>query len=195
MLFCAHLLEEPVINRHFRMLVPLCLALAASTGGMRAQDPKFGIQGGLNIPFGDLSDAVDGRVGFTLGANVGFYYGDGHELRPRMEYTIYQGGWHPTGNGNFERNNVSAWGLGVDYIHYTDLRPSGFYLLMGIGNQWWQVSPSDSPSRSNSGLYLSAGAGFRANRNLSYEGRFSTGQFQNDRGQANQLQGVVTFRF
>jgi hypothetical protein len=179
-----------VSTRPLRSVLFLCLA----AGLVRAQDPRFGVQLGLNLPFGDLGDAVDNRQGYTFGAHVGLYYGNGHELRPRLEYTLFEGGWQPSGN-RFDKNTITAFGLGADYVYYTELRPAGFYLLMGLGNQWWQVSPKSGPSESNSGIYLSAGAGYRTNRAWAFEGRCSTGQFRDGHGQATQLQAVATFRF
>ncbi len=173
----------------------LLLGLLGTAQQAGAQTPTFGVQGGLVIPTGDLGSALDNRFGFVVGGHMGLYYGNGHELRPRLEISQFVGGWHPVGNGQFDKSNVSAWGLGADYVYYTDLRPTGFYLLMGLGNQWWHVAPNHGPSQSHSALCLSAGAGLRMNRYLAFEGRFSTGQFRSDNGQANQLQGVVSYRF
>jgi hypothetical protein len=169
------------------------LALAAVATS--AQDLQFGAHGGLNLPLGDLDKAVDGRLGFTFGGHVGLYYGNGHELRPRVDYTHFPGGWTPTGSGLFGKNTISAWGLGADYLYYTELRPQGFYLTMGLGFQGWTVDPSASASTHKTALSLAAGAGFRFNRSLSFEGRFMTGQFQSTNGQANALQLLASLRF
>lgn len=168
----------------------LCLAGAAV-----AQDVQFGVQGGVNIPFGNLGDALDNRPGIQVGGHAGIYYGNGHELRPRLDFTYYQGGYFPGVHDNLERNTISAWGLGCDYVYYTEMRPQGFYLTMGLGYQWWTVSPREGSDTTNSSLSMAAGAGYRFNRSFSLEGRFTTGQFRSDNGQANALQAVASLRF
>lgn len=170
----------------------LTLLLAAASA--QAQSVQFGAHGGLNIPMGDLGNAVDNRLGYTIGGHVGLYYGGGHELRPRLDLTFYNGGWHPEGNG-FSKNNIKAWTVSADYLYYTENRPMGFYLTMGLGLQSWQVSPEGRPSESNTALNLSAGAGYRVNRNFALEGRFTTGQFQSNNGQATALQALAIYRF
>ncbi len=174
-----------------RRLLPLTLAGCLS---LSAQDLHPGVHGGLNIPVGDLSDALDARLGFTIGGHLGLYYGGGHELRPRLDYTTYEGGWHPAGPGHFTKNTITALTLGADYLYFTEQRPTGFYLVMGLANQWWSVRPKDGASESNSSLALTAGAGFRPNRMWSFEARFTTGQFRSGNGQATQLQAVALLR-
>ena len=172
--------------------VALTLMLAASA--VQAQSVQFGAHGGLNIPMGDLGNAVDNRLGYTVGGHVGIYYGGGHELRPRLDLTFYNGGWHPEGNG-FSQNNIKAWTVSADYLYYTENRPTGLYLTGGLGIQSWDVNPSSGPSRSNTALNLSLGAGFRFNRNFALEGRLTTGQFQSQNGQATAAQFLALYRF
>jgi hypothetical protein len=159
-----------------------------------AQQMEPGVFAGINIPVGDLGSATDSHLGLTIGGQLGFYLGNGHELRPRADYTTYSGGWTPEGNG-FNRNNVSAFGIGCDYLYYTELRPRGMYLTMGLGYQWWTVDPDSGPNTNNSGVSLAAGAGYRFNRTFSAEVRFTTGQFQSTNGQANAIQGLVSMHF
>lgn len=164
------------------------------TSACLAQEIEPGVHAGINIPLGDLSSAVDSRPGFLIGGHVGLYYGNGHELRPRIEFSDYQGGWTPVGD-TFSRNTITSWQLGCDYLYYTETRPQGVYLTMGLGYQWWNVSPSDGPSHSTSGLSLAAGVGYRLNRSFSVEARFTTGQFQSTNGQANAIQILGSMRF
>lgn len=171
----------------------LFAALALTGVSASAQEVQWGAHGGANLPLGDLDKAVDGRLGFTLGGHVGLYYGNGHELRPRVDYTHYEGGWQPLdGRG---KATVSAWGLGADYLYYIDTRPQGIYLTGGLGLQAWHISPENAPSESKTGLALALGAGYRFNRSLAVEGRFTTGQFQSTNGQANALQVLASVRF
>jgi Outer membrane protein beta-barrel domain len=179
---------------HFRApLLTIASALVCATAGM-AQEIQPGVMAGLNIPMGDLGSATDHRLGFTIGGQLGIYYGGGHEVRPRVDYTHFAGGWAPEAS-DFNRNTISALGLGCDYLYYTEMRPLGVYLTMGLGYQWWTVNPEHGPNRSNSGLSVAAGAGYRFNRTFSAEARLVTGQFQSTNGQANAIQGLVSMRF
>ena len=170
-------------------------ALALSGVTASAQDIQFGAHAGLNLPLGDLDTAVDGRMGYTIGGHVGLYYGNGHELRPRLDYTHYSGGWTPGHDQLFDKNTVSSLGVGADYIFYTETRPQGIYLVMGLGFQNWTVDHANAGNDSKTALSLAAGAGFRFNRSVSIEGRFTTGQFQSTNGQANALQVIASMRF
>ncbi len=171
----------------------LVAALSLVGVSATAQEIQFGIHGGLNVPLGDLDKALDGRPGFTLGGHAGLYFGNGHEVRPRVDFTHYDGGWTPVdGSG---KATISAWGLGADYLYYTETRPQGIYLAMGLGVQGWTVNPDNYPSRSKTSLSLAAGAGYRFSRALSVEARFTTAQFQSTNGQANALQAVASYRF
>lgn len=169
----------------------LVAALSLVGVSATAQEIQFGVHGGLNAPLGDLDKALDGRPGFTLGGHMGLYFGNGHEVRPRVDFTYYDGDT-PVDNGNI---TISAWGLGGDYLYYFETRPQGIYLTMGLGVQGWTVDPDNHPSHSKTSLSLAAGAGYRFSRNLSVEARFTTAQFQSTNGQANALQVLASFRF
>lgn len=171
----------------------LILALASLPG--MAQTPEFGAHGGLNLPIGDLNDAVDGRLGLTVGGHAAWYYGEGHELRTRFDLTHYAGGWQPGPGGHFSKNTVQAWGLAADYLHYTEQTPRGFYLTLGLGYQWWTVDPNNGPSTSENGLAFAGGAGWRFNRTFALEGRFTTAQFRSQEGQGTALQVLASLRF
>jgi len=174
----------------FRMIGLACCV----SGALMGQEFQPGIHAGVNFPLGDLGSAVDHRPGITVGGHLGIYYGGGHELRPRVDYTDYEGGWTPAGD-SFNKNHISAWQVGCDYLYYTETRPQGLYLTMGLGYQWWNVSPDNGPSANKSSLSMAAGAGYRFNRTFSLEARFVTGQFQSTNGQANALQFLGSMRF
>ncbi|HNX95053.1 MAG TPA: hypothetical protein PKL14_07820 [Holophaga sp.] len=180
--------------KQFRIsLLAAAIAVSFASKGM-AQDLQYGIIAGGNIPLGDLGSAVDHRLGLTVGGQLGIYYGNGHELRPRVDYTYYQGGWAPVGD-SFSRNTISNLGLGADYVYYTEQRQQGVFLAMGLGYQWWNVSPEHGSSTNQSGVSVAAGGGYRFNRTFSLEGRFVTGQFQSTNGQANAIQILGIMRF
>ena len=108
---------------------PLALMLVGS--GLQAQEAEFGVQGGLQIPMGDLGTTLDHSMGYVFGAHLGLYYGDGHEFRPRVDYQSYNGHYDSTG----QKTDVSAWSLGADYVYYTEQRRKGLYLTMGASIQ------------------------------------------------------------
>jgi len=164
---------------------PLALLLVGS--GLQAQEAEFGAQGGIQIPLGDLGSTLGNNFGYNLGGHLSLYYGDGHELRTRVDYQSYGGAYDSSGH----KTDVSALGLGADYVYYTEQRRKGLYLTMGLGYQWWSVSPGST----SSSVALAAGAGYRLNQQWSFEGRFTTGQFRSDSGQANALQAMAFFHF
>jgi hypothetical protein len=148
-----------------------CLAVPAFT-----QDFQPGAHGGINIPMGALGDALDNRPGFTVGGHLGIYYGNGHELRPRIDLTHYQGGNYPVG-GSYDKNRINAWQLGCDYLYYMAAQPEH-----GAGS-------------THSGVAMALGAGYRFSRSFMLEGRFTNGQFRSNDGQANALQALASWRF
>lgn len=176
---------------HKNTLLAATLCLGAT---LHAQELQPGVQGGINIPVGDLGDALDHRPGVTIGGHMGIYYGDGHELRPRADFTYYDGGHYPEGGG-YNKNKVTALGLGCDYIYYVARQPSGMFLTGGLGYQWWTVSPDHGSSASNSGLSMALGSGYRFNRSFALEGRITNGQFRSGNGQATALQALASLRF
>lgn len=176
------------LAKSLSLLALLALPLAA-------QEPQFGVHAGFALPAGDLGSALDRNFGLTVGGHAGFYRSGGHELRPRAEFTRFDGGWHPVGDGRFSRSRISSLTLGCDYLYHTEMRPTGLYLLMGLGNSWWQDRTEGQPSASQSSLAVSLGAGYRVDRHWSVEGRFITGSFRDASGQAHQLQAVASYRF
>jgi hypothetical protein len=167
----------------------LCLAVPAFT-----QDFQPGAHGGINIPTGALGDALDNRPGFTVGGHLGIYYGNGHELRPRIDLTHYQGGNYPVG-GSYDKNRINAWQLGCDYLYYMAAQPQGLYLTGGLGYQWWDVAPEHGAGSTHSGVAMAFGAGYRFSRSFMLEGRLTNGQFRSNDGQANALQALASWRF
>jgi hypothetical protein len=171
------------------LVAALCVAIPAL-----AQEIQPGVHGGINFPVGDLGDALDNRPGITVGGDVGLYYGNGHELRPRLDLTYYDGGHFPINHG-YDKNRITAWGLGCDYLYYMRQQPVGPYLTGGLGYQWWDVSPENAGDSNHAGVAVALGAGYRFNRTFMLEGRFTTGQFRSDNGQANAFQALASMRF
>lgn len=172
--------------------IAAALALTAS-----AQDVEFGAHGGLSIPTGDLSSQLDGRMGLAVGGHAGIYYGNGHELRPRVDYMFFQGGWHPdrTAPLGFSKSKITQLGLGADWVYYMNTTPQGMFMVMGLAMQHWTVSEEAQPTQRKTSLGLAIGAGHRVNRNIALEGRYMLGNYQSTNGQAGALQAIASLRF
>ncbi|MBK8792588.1 MAG: outer membrane beta-barrel protein [Holophaga sp.] len=166
--------------------------LALSTIGATAQEVQYGVQAGVNLPLSDLDKQVDGHPGFTLGGHLGLYYGNGHELRPWLDFTYYSGSNLVLSGA---KNTVSGFGAGADYLYYFQTRPQGIYATGGLGLRNWTVNPDVGASTTKTSLSLAVGAGYRFNRSVSGEVRYVIGQFQSPNGQASSLQALASLRF
>ncbi len=177
--------------RSVRWLMPVLFGCATALG---AQDLAWGVHGSVNLPQGDLKTALDSKAGFTVGGHLGVYLKDGHELRPRLEYTRYDGGSFSLTSVTF-KNTIVALGFGGDYLYHLEGRHRGTYLLAGAGFQWWTVEPRQGDSTHENGLSLQAGAGYRFSPRVAVEAAYSTSRFRADQGRANAVTVGMSIRF
>jgi hypothetical protein len=171
------------------------LALTLPVGLARAEDPRFGVQVHGNIPTGDLKTAVDSKLGVGGGAHATFDLGDGHMIRPRIDYTFF-----PEATVSTIRNKVNDLSLGADYLYFLEGKPTGVYLTGGLSLNHWKVDASSSLgsfSGSSNKLGVAAGAGFNFNRTFGAELRFITSKYGSGSTDvtANVIQAGVTLRF
>lgn len=166
--------------------------IALSGIGASAQEIQYGVQAGVNLPLSDLDKQVDGHPGFTVGGHAGLYYGNGHELRPWVDFTYYNGSNLGFGGA---KNTVSGFGAGADYLYYLQTRPQGIYATGGLGLRNWTVNPDAGASTTKTSFSLAVGAGYRFNRSVSGEVRYLLGKFQSPNGQGSALQALVSLRF
>lgn len=173
---------------------PRILALLAATAlSLRAEPPRYGVQGLVNVPLGDLKDYVDSKPGPGLGVHGTFDLGDGHMLRPRLDYAIY-----PEASFATVKQTASSLGLGGDYLYFVSGKPEGLYLTAGLAGLRWSFEVKDptlgDTTSHTTKLGLAAGAGYQWNATVGTEARFLhsriTSQFQ-----ADALQAAVTIRF
>ena len=163
---------------NLRVLTLTAAALVAT--GLSAQEgPRFGLQAGLNLPQSDLKDAVDDKVGFTIGAQVTFDLRGGHMVRPRLDYT-----WFPeyrmSRSGASASAKFSNLSLGADYLYFVEGRPQGFYVTGGLALVHWKGEASYSIPGIGSGstdettnkLGLAAGVGYQFNKTVGAEVRY-----------------------
>jgi opacity protein-like surface antigen len=172
---------------------PLTLAiLAAASLALRAEAPRYGVQGLVNVPLGDLKDFVDSKPGPGVGVHGTFDLGDGHMLRPRLDYTIY-----PEASFATVKQSATSLSLGGDYLYFLAGKPEGFYFTAGIAAVRWSFETKDvfsKVSADTTKLGLAGGVGYQWNATVGTEARFLHSRI--DRGfQANALQAGVTIRF
>lgn len=169
------------------------LALLGSGTTLQAQDVRYGLQVHGNIPMGDLKDAADSKVGFGGGAHMTIDLGDGHMLRPRLDYVVYpeNKAFGSSANG---RSKVSDASLGLDYIYDFGGKDGGFYLTAGLAWHRWKAeydyaNVSYSSTSTSSKVGAAAGAGFNFNPSFGVEARYVATKFQ--QGDADRTAGAV----
>jgi opacity protein-like surface antigen len=175
-------------------------ALALGSLGLQAQEgPRFGLQGSLSLPQGDLKDAVDSKMGYGLGAHMTFDLTGGHMLRPRLDATWYPKYTvsDPSGSLGVTFSNVA---LGADYLYFVEGKPQGLYFTGGLSAVRWKAQTdvtvlgiSGSETESTTKLGVAAGLGYQFNKTVGAELRYQTSKVWD--GNANSLQAGVTFRF
>jgi opacity protein-like surface antigen len=177
-----------------RIISRLALAAIAVAGvSLSAQDVRFGIQGQVNIPTGDLKKAVDSKLGFGLGGHSTIDFSSGHVLRPRLDYNFY-----PEAKVSGIKNNVSNLSLGADYMYFIEGKPSeGFYVTGGLAAVRWnqEVEVLGVKDKINTTkLGIAAGAGYQFNPTVGVEVRYTTSSVNKD-SDANAIQIGATIRF
>lgn len=175
-----------------KRLSSLTLAVLATSLSLRAEAPRYGVQGLVNIPLGDLKDLVDSKPGPGIGVHGTFDLGDGHMLRPRLDYTIY-----PEASFATVKQSATALSLGGDYLYFLAGKPEGFYFTAGIAAVRWSFETKDAFSKvtaDTTKLGLAAGVGYQWNATVGTEARFVHSRIASG-FQADAVQAGVTIRF
>jgi hypothetical protein len=159
----------------------LTLPLCAQASGR----PTFGLSVQLNSPMGNLQTDTDKSLGAGLSFLMQWNLGNGHALRPRLDVNAFNVSTYEPSHSNYrESRNLSAVGLGVDYLYYVSGTPRGFYLTAGAGVTRWDLSYTTSDRNGNSfnnsydstknttSLALAAGLGWQFSRVIGLEARF-----------------------
>jgi len=168
--------------------------LAAAALSLRAEAPRYGVQGLVNIPMGDLKDYVDSKPGPGVGIHGTFDLGDGHMLRPRLDYSVF-----PEASFATLKQTATSLGLGGDYLYFIAGKPEGLYLTGGMAAIRWSLEEKNDPilgntKRSTTKLGLAAGVGYQWNATVGTEARYLHSRVASG-FQADSLQGCVTIRF
>jgi hypothetical protein len=129
---------------------------------LAAAEPQFGVQAGLSLPSGDLSD--NGYLGPYLGGHARWYFGGGHGLMARADLTFY---------GSNNSISVTGFGVGADYTYHLDQRLEGLYFLAGLTQESFHTSYPGYSSNDNA-LGIDFGVGYDMDRHLGLQARYET---------------------
>ena len=166
--------------------------LTAAALSARAEPTRYGVQGLVNLPMGDLKPYVDNNLGIGIGVHGTFDLGDGRMFRPRLDYSLYQ-----QASVNTNKQSASCLGLGGDYLYFLSGQPEGYYLTAGLSAMRWSFQhqdPGTDLTNATTKLGAAAGLGYQWDNNLGTEVRWLHSPVSS-RFRADCLQGAVTFRF
>jgi len=168
------------------------LTILAAALSLQAEAPRYGVQGLVNIPLGDLKTYVDSKPGPGIGVHGTFDLGDGHMLRPRLDYSVF-----PEASFATVKQTASSLSLGMDYLYFIAGKPEGLYLTGGLSAMRWSFEHKDALSKVSTDTTkfgLAAGVGYQWNATVGTEARFLRSRVSSE-FQANALQAGVTVRF
>ena len=183
------------MKRMLRVLAPLALVAAP----MAAQDARFAVQAGANIPQSDLKDFVDSKLGFTVGAAVPVDLGSGHVIRPRADYGSYSSSFSDPAFGGDHK--VKTVFVGADYLYFPAQKMEQFYVTAGLGYQNTKLETHNSAvgdfSDSKGAFAWAAGAGWQFTENLGAELRYTSShpKFDNGTFKCDAINLGLTFKF
>ena len=167
-----------------KYLAILPLALALPLSAQELSRPTYGLSVQLNTPMGDLRDDTDKGVGIGASALVQWNLARGHAIRPRLDVNVFNVSRYEPSHSNYrESRNLSAVGLGVDYLYYTAGTPRGLYVTGGAGVTRWDLtyttsdkvgstySSSYDSNKNTTSLTLAGGLGWQFTRVIGLEAR------------------------
>lgn len=175
-----------------RASLPILALMAAATLALKAEAPRYGVQGTVNIPLGDLKTYVDSKPGPGIGVHGTFDLGDGHVLRPRLDYLVY-----PEASVASVKQNASSLSLGGDYLYFIAGKPEYLYLTAGLSVVRWSFEYKDAVAKASTDttkLGLAFGVGYQWNATVGTEARWLHSQVASG-FTADALQAGVTIRF
>jgi len=166
--------------------------LVASALSLQAESPRYGVQGLVTLPLSDLKTYVDSKPGTGIGVHGTFDLGDGHMLRPRLDYGVF-----PEVTLAGIKRNASSVSLGCDYLYFIAEKPEGFYFSLGAAAANWSLKNKDAVSDTSTHTTkaaLALGGGYQWSATLGTDLRWMhtslSSQFK-----ADALQAGVTIRF
>ncbi len=172
--------------------IPALTILTAATLSLQAEAPRYGVQGLVNVPLGDLKTYVDSKPGPGFGVHGTFDLGEGHMLRPRLDYSVF-----PEASFATVKQTASYLSLGGDYLYFIAGKPEGLYLTAGASLMRWSFDTKGGTStmaHATTKVGLAAGVGYQWNATVGTEGRWMRSRIASG-FQADALQAAVTVRF
>ncbi|MFZ1375257.1 MAG: outer membrane beta-barrel protein [Geothrix sp.] len=172
--------------------LPILAILASAVVSLQAEAPRYGVQGLVNVPLGDLKSYVDSKPGPGIGVHGTFDLGDGHMVRPRLDYSIY-----PEASFATVKQTASYLSLGGDYLYFIAGKPEGLYLTAGLAAIRWSFEHKDPTSKVSSNTTkagLAFGVGYQWNATVGTEARWLHSQVASG-FTADALQAGITIRF
>jgi len=159
---------------------------------LSAQEARFGLQGQVSLPQGDLKDGVDNKLGLGFGVHATFGFGP-HGIRPRYDFTFY-----PEAKLSGVETQVKNMALGADYLYFVEGGDQGVYLTAGLSAIRWELDVNiagfDSDSYNTTKLGVAVGVGYQWTRAFGAEVRYVKSSL-NHEASANNLVLGATFRF
>lgn len=171
-----------------RTLTVLALAIAS----LRAEAPRYGVQGLINVPLTDLKTYVDSKPGPGVGIHGTLDLGDGHMIRPRLDYSVF-----PEASFGSDKQTASFLSLGGDYLYFIAGKPEGFYFTGGLSAMRWSLehkAPLLKLTSTTTKAGIAAGLGYQWNATVGTEVRWMHSAVARE-FKADALQAGVTIRF
>jgi len=168
------------------------LLVLLTVPSLQAEPPRYGVQGSVSIPLGDLKDYADSKPAPGVGIHGTFDMGDGHMLRPRLDYAIY-----PEAAFASVKQKASSLSLGGDYLYFIAEKPEGLYLIGGLSAMRWVFEHKDALTSVNTNstkIGLALGLGYQWNATVGLEARYVQAHISSS-FKAVALQTGVTIRF
>lgn len=172
--------------------LPVLTLLTVAALSLRAEAPRYGVQGLIKVPLGDLKEYVDSKPGPGFGIHGTFDLGDGHMLRPRLDYSLF-----PEASFSSIKQKAACFSLGGDYLYFIAEKPERLYLIAGLSAIRWSFEHTDPVSRvtSNTTKFgLAGGVGYQWNATVGTEARYVLSSAASG-FKADALQVGVTVRF
>lgn len=167
------------------LILPLTLAMTLPLCAQSSGRPTFGLSAQVNLPTGNLKEDTDKNAGGGLSFLVQWNLPGGHALRPRLDANVFNVSTYEPSHSNYrESRDLTAVGIGLDYLYYVNGTPKGFYLTGGAAITRWDLSYTTSDrsgstfsssyerTRNTTSLGLAAGLGWQFTRVIGMEARF-----------------------
>lgn len=147
------------------------LLATLAAGSLWAEESRLGVQFQALSPRGELKPFVDSKVGPGAGLHLTIDLGDGQVLRPRLDYASF-----PEVMVGASRQHATALSLGTDYLLFSEWKPEGLYLALGLAATRWSLHTTPATVQSRPAAIkasLSFGIGCLWTETLGTELRYS----------------------